>query len=489
MSQLEIDFCYRRERAGLSTSDRRIAWDLHLDSLNDFYGDIGAPATMIRSHATCLCCLKEVPSTGFALRPRAVRTMRKSFWTAGRVIAPTKLKLKPPEAGACTLSLDDGGVRGVVQLEMLREIELALGNHVPVHKFFDLIVGAGTGGLVGISLVAGGRSIEQCLDLFLATCDHAYATESGNKSLLEKMSRFTTDKRRTKTLGLHSALRDAFTSHRSFFGETDQFSPDIRIAMTCTNEADGKTLLLANYRRPASQEEPDAVNFKSVKVGDRRLAGNEEGDNAPFKVASEEVLRTWPVAHSSMVCLSLGTGQNWRRISTDLQTEAVRFGKGNFDYAPPRCRRGLDLVSSHDAGLSVETTSSPQSGRGRSSSSRLRKYNRMPKGRQNDRAWRLRETGDQDLLGSIAGEAFVHPMFFAPSTGHLAHGYPLGGLPRLLIDHRSSVTSRHSARRPTSLSSSVREAIGRTHPCASPPCLNTLSTVTLFGSRRPPSTK
>jgi hypothetical protein len=46
-------------------------------------------------------------------------------------------------------------------------------------------------------------------------------------------------------------------------------------------------------------------------------------------------------------------------------------------------------------------------------------------------------------------------LFFAPSSGHLAHGFPLGGLPRILIDHRSSVVKSHTARRPTSLMSRI----------------------------------
>lgn len=34
-----------------------------------------------------------------------------------------------------------GGVRGVIELAILREIEKALGDHVPIQNFFDLIVG------------------------------------------------------------------------------------------------------------------------------------------------------------------------------------------------------------------------------------------------------------------------------------------------------------------------------------------------------------
>ncbi len=34
-----------------------------------------------------------------------------------------------------------GGVRGIVELEVLRAIENALGGKIPVQRFFDLIVG------------------------------------------------------------------------------------------------------------------------------------------------------------------------------------------------------------------------------------------------------------------------------------------------------------------------------------------------------------
>lgn len=631
MSQLEIDFCYRREKTGLTTSDRRIAWELHLESADDFYGNIGASATMVRSHATCLCCLKESPQCvlpcGHVLCEQCARACgRRSELSLmidccplhradSRWEKPTTLRLKAPEAGACTLSLDGGGIRGVVQLETLRAIGQALGNHVPVHKFFDLIVGAGTGGLIAVSLVAGGRSVDQCLDLFLATCDHAYATDRGGRSLAEKISRLTTDRRKTKTSGLHSALRDAFTSYRGFFGEVDQFSPDIRVALTSANEVDGKRLLLANYRRPASEEdsgytfltttEPDAeprtwqavgatmadaINFKSVKIGDRKCANNEVCDSTPFDVAAEEVRRMWPAAHSSMVCLSLGTGQNRKRISASLQAESVRCNTSTSDCASAktptwtrprlfsRCRnvdrdevlnaerewqrfrlatsqsqphaKGHGLIRLNpDLGVDSE----PPRDNDHTSLRRLQASTRDTLSRPSERevvrraANRLVATSfylstgeivtsekdthmvsghiacrfeeDVDMikgLGKIMRDQFrdsfepyfeIRPvadsahvstrvsmtarrvakmvehgiferpetriwldrssakpssiqLFFAPSTGHLAHGYPLGGLPRILVDRRSSVVQRHTSRRPTSITSGVRKDNG-----------------------------
>lgn len=38
-------------------------------------------------------------------------------------------------------SLHSGGIRGIVELEILRLIQKALGANIPIQDFFDLIVG------------------------------------------------------------------------------------------------------------------------------------------------------------------------------------------------------------------------------------------------------------------------------------------------------------------------------------------------------------
>lgn len=48
-------------------------------------------------------------------------------------------------------------------------------------------------------------------------------------------------------------------------------------------------------------------------------------------------------------------------------------------------------------------------------------------------------------------------LFFAPSSGHLAHGYPLGGLPRVLAGRSSSVVRPYASGRPGSPASHVLE--------------------------------
>jgi patatin-like phospholipase/acyl hydrolase len=49
--------------------------------------------------------------------------------------------VKPARAGVRVLCLDGGGVRGIAQLRVLREIERVLGPGLPIQLFFDLMVG------------------------------------------------------------------------------------------------------------------------------------------------------------------------------------------------------------------------------------------------------------------------------------------------------------------------------------------------------------
>ena len=58
--------------------------------------------------------------------------------------------------GVRVLCLDGGGVRGLIQLEMLRQIEEVLNEEdLTITKFFDYIVGTSTGGVMALAMVYG----------------------------------------------------------------------------------------------------------------------------------------------------------------------------------------------------------------------------------------------------------------------------------------------------------------------------------------------
>ena len=56
--------------------------------------------------------------------------------------------------GVCVLCLDGGGVKGLVELEILRQIEKKLGGGEITH-LFDYIVGTSTGGIIALAMVYG----------------------------------------------------------------------------------------------------------------------------------------------------------------------------------------------------------------------------------------------------------------------------------------------------------------------------------------------
>lgn len=59
------------------------------------------------------------------------------------------------------LTLHRGGVRGIVELEILRQLEKELGDLISIQSFFDLIVGTSTGGIVALGLTARNWSVDQ----------------------------------------------------------------------------------------------------------------------------------------------------------------------------------------------------------------------------------------------------------------------------------------------------------------------------------------
>jgi hypothetical protein len=117
----------------------------------------------IRSNKTCLSCLQAVPDhvlgCGHSYCPRCIQELGKSSshfecaWDMlGCVLCkspeqerPHLVKLRARCAGVRVLALDGGGIRGIVELILLRSIDDAIGLKIPVRDMVDLIVGTSTG--------------------------------------------------------------------------------------------------------------------------------------------------------------------------------------------------------------------------------------------------------------------------------------------------------------------------------------------------------
>jgi patatin-like phospholipase/acyl hydrolase len=58
---------------------------------------------------------------------------------------PHLVRLKPRCAGARILTLDGGGIRGIVELALLQSLDATVGLGIPIRDLFDLIIGTSTG--------------------------------------------------------------------------------------------------------------------------------------------------------------------------------------------------------------------------------------------------------------------------------------------------------------------------------------------------------
>jgi hypothetical protein len=124
----------------------------------------------LQSNKTCLSCLQSVSDhvlpCGHSYCPRCVQELAQpssSFECAFDMSACTlcgdhthngshQIQLRPRCAGARVLTLDGGGIRGIVELAVLRSLEKGVGLGIQISELFDLVVGTSTGTLENTSL-------------------------------------------------------------------------------------------------------------------------------------------------------------------------------------------------------------------------------------------------------------------------------------------------------------------------------------------------
>ncbi|PNP84297.1 hypothetical protein FNYG_02370 [Fusarium nygamai] len=72
------------------------------------------------------------------------------------------VRVRPPTAGHSILCIDGGGVRGVIPLAILGQVEQHLDLPIPIQEFFTLAYGVSAGGLIVLAMFANGWSVERC---------------------------------------------------------------------------------------------------------------------------------------------------------------------------------------------------------------------------------------------------------------------------------------------------------------------------------------
>jgi hypothetical protein len=156
--------------------------------------------------------------------------------------------LKPPTAGVQLLSINGGGIRGVLPLKALAGIEDTFsrltGIKGPIQEHFDLAIGTSAGGLIVLGLYINGWSVQETSNRFIRLAEHAFRKPRHLLLSLLMGSRYGAD-------DIEQALKEAF-GDRSMLDCSDVHSFGTRIAVTSTT--DTSACLFANYTGDRSSD-------------------------------------------------------------------------------------------------------------------------------------------------------------------------------------------------------------------------------------------
>ncbi|KAK3658833.1 hypothetical protein LTR56_001704 [Elasticomyces elasticus] len=337
----------------LSEEDQALR--LHSQCMNVFYGGLG-PTRYFISHSACFCCLREMPAhalpCGHVLCTKCVKSYGKTlekYWVSMRS-CPLHVKetasqeghlirFKPRNSGVRILTLDGGGIRGIIELEVLRTIEKSLGGKIPIQAFFDLIVGTSTGGIIALGLGVAGWSVSHCSEKFKRLVGKAFTPRDFHGLPLFRSFAFMHHHSLYKTRPFEEALREAFDKDIQMFnGGQAQDVFRTKVAVTSSTGTGQSAVVIANYNRTEGDDSEQDYIFerperleeelmvwqaaratsaapKYFKPFQSNVTRKEYWDGAlwhnnPVFVANHERKLLWPDtanAHPDII-LSIGTG-------------------------------------------------------------------------------------------------------------------------------------------------------------------------------------
>ncbi|KAH0538884.1 hypothetical protein FGG08_004540 [Glutinoglossum americanum] len=244
--------------------------------------------------------------------------------------------VKPPSAGVRVLTLDGGGVRGILELIVLRYLQdyvaVELGAYVPVIDMFDLVVGTSTGGIIALGLAHCLWDIPGSIVKFTHLASKIFTPRPPGT---QRLYRYLIG-HKYRTSVVENAYRNLFPKDGPLV--SSQRASPIKVAVTAVSDISGsyRPYLITNYSRPFVHSKewlvrPDTYE-QEVKVWEAARATSaaptffkpythdatgvvyKDGAlkcNNPIRIADSERRSIWRSGSNSLdLHLSIGTGVN-----------------------------------------------------------------------------------------------------------------------------------------------------------------------------------
>jgi predicted acylesterase/phospholipase RssA len=283
------------------------------------------------------------------------------------------VRLKPKNAGVRVLTLDGGGVRGIVELQVLQALQAAIGVNIDIQKFFDLIVGTSTGGLITLGLGVMNWKVDECIEQFESMVKEAFTRRTGGSIWGIGLIVDNFNHSQYETRPLESCLKEAFTNRRYLFGgrthsDGSASTSAVKIAVTATSASGRSAFVLGNYNRVCSSRllyqflrpEKRAMELKIWEAAratsaaptyfkpfvheptHRSFIDGAVHHNNPIEVAERERKLIWPDCEDDFpdLVVSLGTATS-PELKREQSTHITRRGLINHGRAMVRVAKNL----------------------------------------------------------------------------------------------------------------------------------------------------
>ncbi|KAI1562425.1 Patatin, partial [Pyrenophora tritici-repentis] len=366
------------------------ASDVHREVLNANHTHLAD----LKSHRSCFCCFSRMPEKvlpcSHALCDPCIRIFghrsrseRNTYELPECILCGVNYKnsifrFVPPTAGIRVLSVDGGGVRGVIPLTFLQHLDSLLAPFGCAAKDnFDFVCGTSAGGLVVIGMFLLQWSAAESIQRFEQV---AAKTFGKRKALISRAIQLVVAYVEDGQYSL-AAVQEAF--RKTFDSPLQMFNPlrnDTKVAVTTTAVNDSLPWLFTNYN---GGKRPDDIGYDVVRaekaqdditVSDaacctsaapwffkpqavRSLGIFQDGGlqhNNPASIAQWEARFMWPAKPYPDFALSLGTGTSADAVDLGITNSRfyVRLFKSfmrnlNGEDAWKRFYNSLDLNIRH----------------------------------------------------------------------------------------------------------------------------------------------
>lgn len=254
LRDIKEDFCRLFDR--LEVEDAKSIHLMRLKEIKPYLSDI-------KSHTSCLCCLlrnpEKVLDCGHAFCDICIRTFGikehelytfavTECMTCGVSHSSRRFTFIPPTAGTRLLSIDGGGVRGIVPLVVLQRLERDLAFlGCPLRDHFDFVGGTSSGGLVSIGVFIMLWSASECIEKFYKLVMETFGRRKRASMLLGRIQTILLTYLgdcRYKSIAIEAAFQSSLGPPPKMF---NPLSSDTKVAVLAAPVRGKVTSVICNY--------------------------------------------------------------------------------------------------------------------------------------------------------------------------------------------------------------------------------------------------